>query len=490
MITESFLNSCFSLILCKNTCVRRGKDLYRDILKILDFQDGKKTIEIPVTIQGKVDCLKQICNMLIDNKTVDNIIDSISFSKRFDQYKEFLDSKSSEELTDIKSLDITKQIRLRQKINTLFKNYDQLKNVLESINDGNFSSLDDIINDYEITIKQLYSNLMESNRNVTIEAAASLDMEKDGYDKIIETIKYKYDRTNKTPTGFPIFDNTIMIGGFEPSRLYVFGGGSGAGKSTILNNLIVNGVCNASSILTNSDRKKKVYIYITLENTIEEAWLRTYQPMFNKTTPEVLTEISRGIDIKKKVIDELEKSNSTIVMKYYPAMSISSVDLMGVLDEVIDQYGKESIMGIYIDYLDLLRTDTKFDMYRLELGYITLSLKTMAVQYNLPVITATQLSRAAYKIEHSSSLNLDQMSESIKKVEHADFVCLLAKDNNDDSVVFGRVGKNRSGKSGESITFKVDFSKFKFLSCMRVSNKKQSDASELGIMTLEDMPGF
>jgi ABC-type sulfate transport system substrate-binding protein len=38
---------------------------------------------------------------------------------------------------------------------------------------------------------------------------------------------------------------------------------------------------------------------------------------------------------------------------------------MGVVDDVIDQYGKESIAGLYIDYLDLLKSDTKYDMYRI-----------------------------------------------------------------------------------------------------------------------------
>jgi replicative DNA helicase len=59
---------------------------------------------------------------------------------------------------------------------------------------------------------------------------------------------------------------------------------------------------------------------------------------------------------------------------------------MGIVDNVIDEYGQESIQGLYVDYLDLLKTDTKYDLYRMELGYITLSLKTLAVEYNIPVL--------------------------------------------------------------------------------------------------------
>jgi len=42
----------------------------------------------------------------------------------------------------------------------------------------------------------------------------------------------------------------------------------------------------------------RAYIYITLENTIEEALMRTYQPLFDVTIPQMLTEISQGVNIK------------------------------------------------------------------------------------------------------------------------------------------------------------------------------------------------
>jgi replicative DNA helicase len=148
---------------------------------------------------------------------------------------------------------------------------------------------------------------------------------------------------------------------------------------------------------------------------------------------------------------------------------------MGVLDDVIDKYGKDAIAGLYIDYLDLLKTDMRYDIYRMELGHITLSLKTLAVQYNIPVITATQLGRSAYKISDSRDLGVDQISESIKKVEHADFVGLLAKDPVDENLVHGKIGKNRSGKSNVAIDFKVDFSRFKYVTASNVSIRVESD---------------
>lgn len=485
MITDSFLNSCFILLLNKNSKIRKVKALYRDILDVLNFNEGQKSFDVPLEVQNKLELLKQLCGMFLKDKIVENAIDSIMIGEKFRQHVGFIDLKINEDIKEHAFQDIINQIRLRKKINALFQNYDELSDVLDSIKEGSFDSLDNLVEDYEVTIKKLYSNLMESNRSVTIEESASLDLVKDDYKHVIEMIKKKYERQNTTPTGFPIFDNNIMFGGYEPSRLYIFGGGSGSGKSTILNNTIYK-----SAILLDPNKPaikpgeiNKVYIYVTLENTIEEAFIRTYQPMFNKTTPQMLRELTDGVDIKKKIFNKLSKNGATIIMKYFPAMSISVIDIMGVVDDVINDYGTEAIAGLYVDYIDLLKSDTGYDMYRLELGHITLSLKTLAVQYNIPVISASQLGRAAYRIQEASQLNVDQISESIKKVEHADFVMLMAKDQTDDTRVYGKVGKNRSGKSGVSINFQVAFDKFKFLNANLLTNVQKADSTQNAQLT-------
>lgn len=485
MITESFLNSCFSLLLNQKSKIKKTKALYRDILEVLSFSEKKDTYEIPLPVKSKLEFLKKITELLLNDKTVDSVRDSVAFSEKFKQHQDFLDLKINEDLKEHAFQDFIKQVRIRKKIAALFQNYDELNEVLESIKDGSFDSIDDLVEDYESTIKTLYSNMMESNRAVTIEAAASLDLVEDDYTPVISLIKKKYDRENKTPTGFSLLDKKILTGGYDKSRLYVWGGGSGAGKSTILNNTIIRAATvNPAVLVENASQPvageiHRAFIYVTLENTIEEALMRTYQPLFDKTTTDMLNDISKGYDIKKMVKDELAKNSSTIIMKYFPATTISCLDLMAVVDDAIDKYGKEAIAGLYVDYLDLLKTDTKYDMYRLELGHIALSLKTLAVEYNIPVITASQLGRKVYSIQTAQELSLDQMSESIKKVEHADFVALISKDPNDDNLVHGKVGKNRSGKSNSAIDFKVDFSRFKFIDAMVAANKDKPDASNM-----------
>jgi replicative DNA helicase len=489
MVTETFLNSCFTLLLNQKTKVRKNNTMYRDVLEILSFYQDKKDMEIPIVLRNKVDCLKKICEMKLEGKNDENVIDSISLSEKYKPMIDFLNIKMNEDVKDQVLLDNVKQISLRKKVNSLFSNYDQLSKFVSTVKDGTFESIDDIVGDHESIVKTLYSNLMKQGRSISIEASSSLDFRKDSFMSVVETIRKHYDRSNVTPTGFPILDNNILNGGFEPSRIYVIGGGSSAGKSTLINNVIIKSATMDPSIFFGNKRKNlenRVYIYITLENTIEEALLRTYQPLFSKTTQDVLFEISSlgseefSRKMKKEIVEELDKTKSNLIMKYFVSKTISTTDIMMVVDDVINEYGKESIMGLYVDYLDLLRTDVKYELYRIELGDITMSLKCLAVAYEIPVIVATQLGRSVYKTPDSFSLNLDQMGESIKKVEHADFVALMAQDLHDETIVHMKIGKNRGGKKNVALDFKVQFDMYKFLQGTMSSSEQKDPTTETG----------
>ena len=489
MLSEAFLNSCFLVIFNEKSKVRKDKTLYRDILEILDFCQKRETIDIPLTVKNKVDCLSKVCKFKLDGKSDENVIDSVTFGEKYKSLKDFLETSKSRHVTDEIIADNVKQVRIRRKMNYLLANYDQISSFLDMVKDGNFDSVDDIVGDYETVVKQLYSNLMESNRAIAIEASSSVDLAKDDLKYVLNLIQSKYASRNTIPTGYRIFDNDVFNGGFEASRLYIVAGGTGAGKSTLLNNFIANSATIPRTLKIDGAEPKsdltKVYIYITLENTIEEAFLRTYMPLFGKTIPQVLTEIQGGVNIKDRILKELKKTNSTIVMRYFPGHSISPVDVMMVIDDVISEYSQESIQAVYVDYLDLLRSDRqRYDLYRIELSDIALSLKNIAVEYNIPVITATQLGRSAYRIYSPSELGLEQVAESIKKAEHADCVILLSRDPIDEEVVHMKIGKNRSGKANVSLDFKVNFGLYKFIAGTRVSSSTKTDT------TKDNLAGF
>ena len=355
---------------------------------------------------------------------------------------------------------------------SLLSNYSELNKFLDTVKAGTFDSADDIVSQYEVFVKSMYSSLMESSRAVEVEASSSLDIANDDYDRVVELIRKKYDKGNTLATGFDVLDNKVFKGGFEKSRLYIFAGGSGSGKSTLLLNFIVNDLTTKKTVYEEKedDGQPKVHLVITLENLVDESLMRMYQCMYEKTDVQFLREInSENIKnppehVKKQVVSRIIKGNTTVLFKYYPKFSISPTDIMMILDDVKSQYGPNSIKSLYIDYLDLLKLDTvMYDLYRLELSHITAALKSIAVQYTIPVITVSQLTREIYRGNlESKDLNMAMMSEGIKKVEHADCIVIMSKDKHQD-IVHMNVGKNRSGISNLSLDFKVDFSMYKFI---------------------------
>jgi replicative DNA helicase len=469
MITEAFINSCFSLVLSEEEKIRSNKPLHRDILDIIESYRKKESMDIPLLVKTKVECLEKICEMKIEGRTPLTIVDNILVGEKFKKIKEFIEEKTGEKLSLSDLNDYVKEVTVRKKLAGIFSHADKSAKFFEMYKTSTFKSTDDFILDYENLVKVQYVDLMNVNRLSLIEASASLDTGTDDIEPILQNIVKKYERSSVTPTGIDVLDRRILNGGFEKSRLYVFAGGTGSGKSTLLNNFIVqSATCDWTQFYLKSDPRlqtKKVFIYITLENTIDESLLRKYDALFYKNSTEHINEMKNSsFEAKTKFIKKMEDNNSILVMKYFIPQTISVTDIMMVVDETIQKYGKDSIKGIYIDYLDLLKNDIKYDLYRLELGHITLSLKTLAVQYDVPVITVTQATRDVYKSQDQRGpLGLGLLSESIQKAHHADFVCILAKDEVDEKIIHARVGKNRVGRSNIQLIFDVDFRYYRFI---------------------------
>ena len=482
MITSIFVDTCFTALLNPSNQLKKSMSFFSDLKEIIDYY--LNNYETPIILKNKIDCIKQICQMSIDGKNKDAIFDSISMTPKYNDLIDYMESKKEIELSVEDLNNCVKQVRMRKKFIYMIQDYQKVINILTSIDDGSYEAIDVIISDYEKLIKHLYLNVVASNKIIEIEAASCIDIMNDDYENLLEKIEKKYDKKNRIPTGMDVFDSHIFYGGVEKSRIYIFAGGSGSGKSTLLDNIMIqSAVEQAKQDLLNNYTKTRVYLLITLENQIDETFMRIYQSLFNKTTAEFLDDINtQGKDeIKKKIIDRISSNNIKFIIKYFQAQSISPMDIDSVISETEDMYGKESIQLVGVDYLDLMRSDVSRDAYRHELGDITLSLKTIAVTHEIPLLTVTQLNRGVYSVKSSDELRIDMMGESMQKVHNSDYVSLQAKDLNDDNIVHFAVGKNRSGISDIGLDFRVDFAKYKFIKpIMNVTTNTNSISSSNG----------
>lgn len=488
MINETFINTCFNLVL-SNTDKKEDKSVYRDIVEVLEFYKSKENFDIPVSVKNKFDCLNKICELKLKGHTIDNIIESVTTGKFKDLY-DFLITKYNDEIDQNTIETYVEQIKTKRKLKYVFNSYDKLNSFIELLKSGSFESVEDLVKDYETYIKKAFIDLSTIERSVSLESASSLDLLNDDYNSVLDTIKNKYESIQKVPSGYHSFDKEALNGGFEPSRVYVFGGGTGSGKSTLLNNILVNNVLKRDNKYNdlmegeNEDpNKKQVFVYVTLENTLDEAFLRTYQPMFGVSTNDILNEINGNQNIGNKLKDEMRKNNINIVMRYFSPNTITFLDIRTLLDEIKDSEPEAEITGLCVDYLELINPERNYELYRLQLGDIVLSAKSVAVDYGIPVIMPTQLNRSVYRNQNTSDLNMDQLGESIKKAENADFISLQVRDPVQDDVVQFKVVKNRAGKANVSFNFKVNWDTYKFNRCYTVSNSDKAKETNADVDT-------
>jgi len=225
------------------------------------------------------------------------------------------------------------------------------------------------------------------------------------------------------------------------------------------------------------DSPERILLYITMENYPYETWCRLYCSMFKKTKEEMLKMIfDRRIpseSIRAEINELMAPYNSSIQIDYFPANTISPATISALIQKHNKCPEKKSVKAVYVDYLDLLQPDVSKDLWRLDLGEITSNLKAIAARFEIPIITATQLNREAYRRNKKQELGAEMVSESIQKLFIADFSAVMVKDivrDTDNKTgesqlpqkVILKVDKNRDGKTGQTHIY-FDYAKARLL---------------------------
>lgn len=464
MFTEHFLNT-----LCK--CSISDCDgipaIFSDIQDILFFYE-KDNKGIPDEQRIKFDLCKSALKLRLNGHTGSNCLDNIITSKKFESIENFLDSISLNPLKEDEIPGIIKHVKSIKKLTASLSNFYQMREFVDNFAYNNFDSVDDALEEYERLLTSAYSTYSFEKRSEDVVSLKSLNLLDDEYDSVLEIIGNNYSGKSSISTGYKKIDEVINYG-FEPGRTYIFAGSSGSGKSTLMLNFIRNIISKPKKKETELN---ELYAYITLENYIDESLLRLYCSCNAKTSREILNHYESGErdNIRPFFKDLCQKNGTNLDMQYFVPQTVSAIDILMYLEDLKKKHeGRSVLKCVFIDYFDLLKPSMSSDMYRLELGRIAIDLKVLAATLKIPVVTITQLNRSAYDRKEKDKLSLSMMGESIKKVEHSDFVALLDhnQDYDDDSFkekdhgtlsIF--IGKNRSGSKNKLLKMRTNYSKF------------------------------
>ena len=235
-----------------------------------------------------------------------------------------------------------------------------------------------------------------------------------GHDYLLdyeERFESYHRKENRIPFDLEYF-NKITKGGLPNKTLNIALAGTGVGKSLFMCHM-------ASSVLLSG----KNVLYITLEMAEEKIAERIDANLLNVNIQDI-GELPKQT-FETKVNNLSQKTQGTLIIKEYPTASAHSGHFSSLLNELaLKKSFRPDI--IFIDYLNICassryRGGGSVNSYTI-VKSIAEELRGLAVEANVPVVSATQTTRSGYG---SSDVELTDTSESFGLPATADLMFAL-----------------------------------------------------------------
>jgi replicative DNA helicase len=284
----------------------------------------------------------------------------------------------------------------------------------------------------------------------------------------------RYDFYHRTEVKIPFdldFFNKITKGGLPRKTLNIALAGTGVGKSLFMCHNAASNLMSGLNVL-----------YITLEMAEEKIAERIDTNLLGMTTDDLR-------DLPKTTYDTLmgrvkQRAKGKLIIKEYPTACAGSANFRHLINELkIKKNFTPDI--IYIDYLNIcmssrIKAGSNVNSYTM-IKAIAEELRGLAVECNVPIVSATQTTRTGYS---SSDVGLEDTSESFGLPATADFMFALI--SSEELQQLGQIMvKQLKNRYGDPATHKrfvigVDYSK------MKLYNTEESAQDDL----VDDTPIF
>jgi len=260
------------------------------------------------------------------------------------------------------------------------------------------------------------------------------------------------------------FFNKITQGGLPRKTLNIALAGTGVGKSLFMCHSAAQNLMSGLNVL-----------YVTMEMAEERIAERIDANLLGVTLDE-LKELPQTIYYK--LIGRVrDRAKGKLIVKEYPTASAGSANFRHLLNEL--SLKKNFVPDIiYIDYLNIcassrIKAGANVNSYTY-IKAIAEELRGLAVEFNVPIVSATQTTRSGYS---NSDVGLEDTSESFGLPATADFMFALVTSDElrQLSQIMVKQLKNRYGDPAvhKRFVIGVDYSK------MRLYNVEASAQEDL-----------
>ena len=319
----------------------------------------------------------------------------------------------------------------------------------EIINSGYITniSLENIINDFENKLFNLVTEIKTQKLFSSAELLNSVFIE----------LKEKSLSPTLAGLSSGYHDLDLLTQGFQKSDLIIVAGRPSIGKTALVLNIALNVIRDSKLpvLFFSLEMSKEQIIYrlLSIEANINQARLKS-----GKLYQNDWVKLNKIIKIMSKIPFFIDDT---------PDLSIQ--DIHSKIKTIL--FEQSQIGLIVIDYLQLMQNATSKTESRVqELSIITRALKKLAREFNIPIITLSQLSRSVENRVDKKPI-LSDLRESGSIEQDADLVLMLYKNKDfhreqnqpqDYYLTELIIAKQRNGPIG-TIKLKFDPKKTKFL---------------------------
>ena len=230
----------------------------------------------------------------------------------------------------------------------------------------------------------------------------------------IDDYEERYESYHRVETKVPFdldFFNKITKGGLPNKTLNIALAGTGVGKSLFM--------CHVASSVLLQGRN---VLYITMEMAEEKIAERIDANLLNVDI-QTLSQLPKMM-FENKITDLSKKTQGKLIVKEYPTASAHAGHIRALLNDLaLKKAFRPEI--IFVDYLNICTSqrfrNASVNSYTM-VKSIAEELRGLAVEFNVPLVSATQTTRSGYG---SSDVDLTDTSESFGLPATADLMFAL-----------------------------------------------------------------
>lgn len=306
---------------------------------------------------------------------------------------------------------------------------EKMKDILNRLEYGDYTtyrqmcgSIESWIDDYNSVVRKIRTQINEE----------TIDFDDENItDRVRDVLKRLGSTSSVIITGIQML-NEMLSPGFRPGKLYMFLGLTGGFKSAMLLKIVSDCVkFNAKSYKVRQPGMRPVVLYITLENTKDESFAR----MYNMTVRADDIETHKAEDVVKDMRDAglIGNENMGCIITYKANMSITTQDIRNMIDDLQSQ-GKEVVL-LSVDYVKRIMPAQRARDEKEMLKNVTNELRSIAIDYFIPVVSAQQLNRSGLatvnaamrdnKSDLARFLGGENVGTAYEVMENADMTIIL-----------------------------------------------------------------